>query len=201
MNEEEAKDEIQQLTQGLSRNGNYYALIIRQLATMRLMDGKLIALEKEFPQFILPDSPTQRVGGYVTKQFKTVPHVYPMLSLGNTYSEAELLEFDNRIKSLVDEEFEYVCELKYDGVAISLIYENGYLLRAVTRGDGEKGDDVTANAKTIRAIPLRLFGDFPPFFEIRGEIILPLDQFERLNEERRAGRISFIILVMLPPAH
>lgn len=187
MNEEEAKKEIQQLTQELHlHNYNYYALdnpTISDYAFDKLME-KLIALEKEFPQFILPDSPTQRVGGYVTKQFKTVPHVYPMLSLGNTYSEAELLEFDNRIKSLVDEEFEYVCELKYDGVAISLIYENGYLLRAVTRGDGEKGDDVTANAKTIRAIPLRLFGDFPPFFEIRGEIILPRDQFERLNEER-----------------
>ena len=122
-----------------------------------------------------------------------------MLSLGNTYSEAELLEFDNRIKSLVDEEFEYVCELKYDGVAISLIYENGYLLRAVTRGDGEKGDDVTANAKTIRAIPLRLLVIFRHFLKFV-ENYLTHDQFERLNEEREElGESPLLILVMLPP--
>lgn len=187
MNEEQAKKEIQQLTHQLHlHNYNYYALDNPTISDYEfdMLLEKLITLEKEHPQFILPDSPTQRVGGYITKQFQTVSHVSPMLSLGNTYSEGELLEFDNRVKSLVHEEFEYVCELKYDGVAISLIYENGSLLRAVTRGDGQKGDDVTANVKTIRSIPLRLFGDFPPFFEIRGEIILPHKQFERINQER-----------------
>lgn len=141
-------------------------------------------LEKKYPEFQQPDSPTLRVGGTVTKKFQTVKHIYPMLSLGNTYSEEELLEFDKSVKSLVNQDVEYVCELKYDGLAISVVYENGILLRAVTRGDGTKGDDVTANVQTIKSVPLRLHGDYPSFFEIRGEILLPFDRFERLNRER-----------------
>jgi len=107
-----------------------------------------------------------------------------MLSLSNTYSEEEVLEFDQRVRKLTDESFEYVCELKFDGVSISLTYENGLLVKAVTRGDGEKGDDVTANVKTIKSIPLRLKGDYPLEFEIRGEILLPFSVFEMLNSER-----------------
>lgn len=146
--------------------------------------NQLIALEKEHPEYILPDSPTQRVGGTITKQFKSVTHQYPMLSLGNTYSESDLIEFDRRIHSLVHEPVEYVCELKYDGVAISLKYENGVLVQGATRGDGRQGDDVTANIKTIRSIPLRLHSDFPEKVEVRGEIILPHKQFDKLNSER-----------------
>ena len=147
---------------------------------------ELNLLETQHPEARLPDSPTQRVGGTITKSFPTVIHRYPMLSLGNTYSEADLLEFDNRIKKLLGEEpFEYVCELKFDGVALSLIYENGILTRAVTRGDGTKGDDITANAKTIHSIPIRLkAGDFPAIFEVRGEVFMPFPVFERLNKER-----------------
>lgn len=146
--------------------------------------NKLIELEKQYPEYALPDSPTQRVGGSVTKQFSTVKHVFPMLSLGNTYSEGELLDFDRRIRDLVNSDFDYVCELKYDGLAISLLYENGILTRAVTRGDGVQGDDVTANVKTIHTIPLKLKGDFPALFEVRGEIIMNHQNFERLNRER-----------------
>lgn len=146
--------------------------------------NQLIALEKEHPEYIQPDSPTQRVGGTITKQFKAVTHQYPMLSLGNTYSEEDLIEFDRRIHTLVHEPLEYVCELKYDGVAISLVYEHGILVQGATRGDGRQGDDVTANIRTIRSIPLRLHGDFPEKVEVRGEIILPHKQFDQLNSER-----------------
>ena len=146
--------------------------------------NRLIELEKAHPEYIQPDSPTQRVGGTITKQFKTVTHRYPMLSLGNTYSEEDLIEFDHRIRTLVHEPVEYVCELKYDGVAISLTYEHGLLVQGATRGDGRQGDDVTANIKTIRSVPLRLHGDYPDWLEVRGEIILPHKQFNQLNEER-----------------
>ena len=146
--------------------------------------NRLIELEKAHPEYIQPDSPTQRVGGTITKQFKTVTHRYPMLSLGNTYSEEDLIEFDRRIRTLVHEPVEYVCELKYDGVAISLTYEHGLLVQGATRGDGRQGDDVTANIKTIRSVPLRLHGDYPNWLEVRGEIILPHKQFNQLNEER-----------------
>jgi DNA ligase (NAD+) len=124
------------------------------------------------------------VGSDLNQEFKQVAHKYQMLSLSNTYSEEEVQEFDQRVRKLTDENFEYVCELKFDGVSISLNYENGLLVRAVTRGDGEKGDDVTANVKTIKSIPLRLKGDYPPEFEIRGEILLPFSVFEMLNWER-----------------
>ncbi|MBK7964393.1 MAG: NAD-dependent DNA ligase LigA [Bacteroidetes bacterium] len=148
--------------------------------------NELIQLEKEYPSLLELDSPTQRVGGEITKNFETVKHIYPMLSLGNTYSEDELKEFHERvIKGIPDEKVEYVCELKFDGVAIGIQYENGKFKRAVTRGDGIQGDDVTANVKTIRSLPLRLKdGNYPAKFEIRGEIILPRATFERINEER-----------------
>ncbi|HEY8401899.1 MAG TPA: NAD-dependent DNA ligase LigA, partial [Cytophagaceae bacterium] len=147
---------------------------------------ELIKLEKEFPQFRTPDSPTQRVGGTITKVFQTVEHKYPMLSLSNTYSEQEIAEFDTRVrKALPEVKVEYVCELKYDGVAISVVYENGILTRAVTRGDGIRGDDVTNNVKTIKTLPLKINApDIPAYFEVRGEVFLPLDVFEKINKER-----------------
>ncbi len=147
---------------------------------------ELIRLEKLYPELALPDSPTQRVGGEVTKTFKTVVHKYPMLSLGNTYSEEELAEFDERIRKMIpDVNYEYVCELKFDGVAIGLTYRNGLLVQAVTRGDGVQGDDVTVNVKTIKSIPLRLKGSgWPAEFEIRGEIIMPRSSFDKINEDR-----------------
>lgn len=181
------EEEIKRLTAELNQhNYNYYMLdnpVISDEEFDHLL-RRLQDLEKQYPEFKQPDSPTSRVGGTVTKKFQTVKHIYPMLSLGNTYSEAELLEFDRSVKSLVNQDVEYVCELKYDGLAISVVYEDGLLLRAVTRGDGTKGDDVTANVKTIKSVPLRLQGDYPSFFEIRGEILLPFDRFERLNRER-----------------
>ena len=145
---------------------------------------ELIDLEAAHPELRRPDSPTQRVGGEITKRFETVEHLYPMQSLGNTYSQGDLIEFDRRVRELLAVTPEYVCELKYDGVAISLIYENGTLVRAVTRGDGTRGDVVTANVRTIRTVPLQLQGDFPPLLEVRGEIIMPFSSFEQLNAER-----------------
>jgi DNA ligase (NAD+) len=149
-----------------------------------MMMEELIRLEKEHPEFYDENSPSQRIGSDINTEFKQVAHKYPMLSLSNTYTEEEVREFDQRARKLTDEDFEYVCELKFDGTSISLTYENGLLIRGVTRGDGEKGDDVTANIKTIRSIPLKLRGDYPPEFEIRGEVLLPFSVFEALNRER-----------------
>lgn len=134
----------------------------------------------------MPESPTQRVGGTITKNFPTVQHRQPMLSLGNTYSEEELIDFDKRIRKVIeDEPFEYVCELKFDGVSLSLIYENGILTRAVTRGDGTQGDEITANAKTIKSIPLKInASNIPDYFEVRGEVFMPFEVFDKLNKER-----------------
>ena len=145
---------------------------------------ELVGLEKEYPEFVLPDSPTLRVGGDITKNFQQVTHKYQMLSLSNTYSEEELRSFDERVRKAIGDKFQYVCELKYDGVSISLIYVNGLLQRAVTRGNGVQGDDVTTNIKTIHSIPLRLKGDFPAEFEIRGEIFMPIQRFNDLNKRR-----------------
>jgi DNA ligase (NAD+) len=146
---------------------------------------ELEALEKQFPQFDDPMSPTKRVGNDITSEFVQVKHKYPMLSLSNTYNEGELRDFDNRIRRETNLEPEYVCELKFDGVSISLTYENGILKHAVTRGDGYQGDDVTTNVKTIRSIPLRLMGEgWPAEFEIRGEIVMPFAAFDKLNAER-----------------
>jgi len=146
---------------------------------------QLEELEAAYPEFKLEDSPTHRVGGTITKNFNTVYHKSRMLSLGNTYSKDDLIEFDKRVmKGLGTEDYEYFCELKFDGVAISLLYEQGVLSQAVTRGDGEKGDEVTSNVKTIRTIPLRLNGDYPESFEVRGEVFMPKKVFKALNEER-----------------
>jgi len=142
-------------------------------------------LEQAHPEFRDETSPTMRVGGTVTKNFNTLVHEQRMYSLDNSYSKEELLEWQKRVKrNLGDATINYTCELKYDGASISLSYENGYLVRALTRGDGFQGDEVTANVKTIRSIPLHLRGDYPPKFDIRGEIILPLKGFEEMNEER-----------------
>ena len=169
-------------------NYNYYVLSAPTISDFEF-DQKLKELqdlEKLHPEAFDPNSPTQRVGSDISKEFTQVAHKYLMLSLGNTYSREEVADFYQRVsKGLDGEPFEIVCELKYDGTSISLTYENGRLIRAVTRGDGEKGDDVTANVKTIRSIPLVLQGDsYPESFEIRGEILMPWKVFEKLNEER-----------------
>jgi DNA ligase (NAD+) len=188
MSSEEAKKRIQLLTAELKQhNYNYYVLAMPTISDFDF-DRKLeelIALETEYPEFIDPDSPTQNVGGFITKEFKTVKHKWPMLSLGNTYNEQELLDFDQRIRKAIGDNFEYVCELKFDGLSMSLTYVNGKLERAVTRGDGVQGDEVTTNVRTIHAIPKRLNeGNYPDHFEIRGEVFMHLKAFERLNEER-----------------
>jgi DNA ligase (NAD+) len=169
-------------------NHRYYQDSVSEVsdAEFDAMLRHLHELEGKHPELALPDSPTQRVGGSITKEFRQIRHRYPMLSLGNTYSREELTDFDERVrKGLNGEAFEYVCELKIDGVAISLVYENGVLSQAITRGDGVQGDEVTANAKTIRSIPLRLQpGSYPERFELRGEIFMPFKVFDALNAER-----------------
>ena len=178
---------IKELTQTLNQhNYNYYVLSQPTINDydFDMLLKELESLEKQYPQFASPNSPTKRVGGDITKKFKTVKHQFPMLSLANTYSKEELVEWENRIKKIVDVDIEYVCELKYDGVAIGIKYENGELVQALTRGDGTQGEDVTANVRTIKTIPLTLKGDYPDKFEIRGEIFFPLDNFEKLNKER-----------------
>lgn len=154
---------------------------------------ELIHLEEAHPEFFDPNSPSQRVGGGVTKDFPVFKHQYPMLSLSNSYSKEEVADFENRIKKLIEGNVEYVCELKYDGVAISITYENGKMLRAVTRGDGEKGEDITPNVRTIGSIPLKLHGHgYPAHFEIRGEIYFPRKNFDKLNKEREeSGEPAF----------
>ena len=146
--------------------------------------NELIQLEKKHPELFDINSPTQRVGASLVDSFETINHTYPMLSLGNTYSEDDLIDFDNRIRKLISSDFDYVCELKFDGVSISLNYENGKLINAITRGDGKKGDNVISNVRTIKSIPLQLTGDFPQKFEIRGEIFIPIGDFKKLNTER-----------------
>ncbi|MFZ4739633.1 MAG: NAD-dependent DNA ligase LigA [Bacteroidales bacterium] len=178
---------INELVEQLNVHNHNYYVLDRPTITDFEFDAllqELDALEKAYPTLLRADSPTQRVGGEIIKSFKQVKHTYPMLSLGNTYSEEEITDFDTRIRKLINDDFEYVCELKYDGVAIGLTYENGILVQAITRGDGVQGDDVTENVKTIRSIPLKLKGDFPQKFEIRGEIILPHVGFEKMNNER-----------------
>lgn len=188
MNRDEAKIKISELVKELNdHNYRYYVLADPAISDYEfdMLLEKLTSFEKEYPELILPDSPTQRVGGTVTSEFTSARHTYPMLSLSNTYSESELREFDDRVRKLLDGKYEYICELKFDGLSISLTYENGLLTRALTRGDGERGDDVTANIKTIRSIPLRLVGSgYPELFEVRGEIILPRPGFEKMNLER-----------------
>jgi DNA ligase (NAD+) len=186
MNVEEAKTRIAHLSKTLKEhNHRYYVLSQPSISDYEFdqLLKELEALEKEFPNLVQADSPTQQVGGDITKNFTQVKHRYPMLSLGNTYSEEELKEFDERVRKGIGNEFTYVCELKFDGLAISITYENGKMLRAVTRGDGVQGDDVTANVKTIQSIPKELKGNYPPLFDIRGEIFMHKKTFERLNNE------------------
>ncbi len=186
---QEAKERIDQLRKELNdHNYRYYVLARPVISDFEFdqMMKELIHLEEQFPEFDDENSPSKRVGSDITTEFEQVKHKIPMLSLGNTYSREELVDFDRRVRKVLGDDFEYVCELKYDGVAISLSYENGELRRAVTRGDGEQGDDVTRNVRTIRTIPLHLKGkDYPPELEIRGEIFMPADGFLRMNEERR----------------
>ncbi|EOZ95535.1 DNA ligase [Indibacter alkaliphilus LW1] len=192
MTAEQAQARIQELTREINyHNHLYYQEDKTEISDFdfdKLLE-ELIRLESEFPQFLLPDSPSQRVGGTITKEFETAQHEYRMLSLGNTYSEEELLAFDERVaKGLEHRNYEYFCEMKFDGVAISLVYENGRLVRAVTRGDGTKGDVVTENIKTIRNIPLHISGEnIPEKFEVRGEIFLPRKEFDKINAEREAN--------------
>ncbi len=188
MTASEAKNKIQELTQEINQhNYNYYVLSNPTISDydFDMLLEQLIKLEHEFPELADENSPTKRVGGEVTKEFETVKHKYLMLSLGNSYSKEEIIDFETRIKKLVEDEIEYVCELKYDGVAIGITYVDGKLSRAVTRGDGTQGDDITTNVKTIKSIPLKLMGNnYPKEFEIRGEIFLPKNVFEELNKER-----------------
>jgi DNA ligase (NAD+) len=187
MNREEAKKRIDELSSILrEHNYKYYVLSAPDISDYEFdsLLKELEELEATYPEFKLPDSPTQRVGGEPTKEFKTITHKYPMLSLGNSYSETEIWEFDARIRKLIDGTIEYTCEHKYDGVAIGLTYINGLLTAAVTRGDGMQGDDVTNNVKTIKSIPLRLRGNYPAELEVRGEIFMNIEGFKLLNEER-----------------
>ena len=192
----EAQDRIQALTEELKEhNYNYYVLAQPTISDFDF-DAKLRELqelENQFPQFAREDSPTKRVGGEVSKEFKTVKHRFPMLSLGNTYSREDLTDFDARVRKSIGDDFEYVCELKYDGLAIGLRYINGKLVQGVTRGDGVQGDDVTANVRTIRSIPLSLRGtDYPDDFEIRGEIVMTRSGFAKFNLQReKEGKQSF----------
>lgn len=187
MNKNEAKEEILRLSEEINKHNHLYyvesAPVISDYDFDMLLE-RLQQLEKEFPEFAFDHSPTKRVGGDITKKFESVVHRFPMLSLSNTYSEEEIMDWENRLKKMSEGPLQYVCELKYDGVAIGIRYENGVLTRAVTRGDGTQGEDVTTNVKTIRSIPLQLKGNYPADFEIRGEIFMPLASFQKLNCER-----------------
>lgn len=195
MNLNEAKIEIERLTIELNKHNHLY--YVENNSTISDFDFDMLLkslqdLENQFPSLTDENSPTKRVGGDITKKFESVIHKYPMLSLSNTYSEEEIEDWVTRVKKQVDGDLEYVCELKYDGVAIGIQYIDGKLKQAVTRGDGSKGENVTNNVKTIRTIPLTLVGDYPSDFEIRGEIFFPLDHFQKLNDlKREAGEQEF----------
>ena len=196
MNRKEAGKRITELREELeTHNHSYYVLSSPKISDFEydLLMNELIFLEKKYPEFQLPDSPTQKVGSDISTEFIQITHKYPMLSLGNTYSQEDLSDFDKRVKNIIGDNFEYVCELKYDGAAINLNYKNGKLDYAVTRGDGEIGDEVTANIKTIKNIPINLTGEgWPEEFEIRGEIFIRKDEFIALNTERiEAGETPF----------
>ena len=179
--------QIELLRNELREHNHLYYVLDSPIISDYEFDQKLKQLqelEAKYPQYHDPSSPTLRVGGSITKNFETVSHDYRMYSLSNSYSDEELNDWLVRIQKMVDGTIEFTCELKYDGASINLTYENGKLIRAVTRGDGYQGDDVTANVKTIRSVPLKLKGDYPNRFDVRGEIILPFDGFARMNEER-----------------
>jgi DNA ligase (NAD+) len=189
MTEKEASKLIDKLTDQVNyHNDLYYQKSKTEISDFEFdkLLKQLVDLEKEFPKLKHSHSPTQRVGGTITKNFPTVLHRYPMLSLGNTYSKEELEDWDERVKKGLDgDKYEYFCELKFDGVSISLIYENGILTKGITRGDGVRGDDVTPNVRTIRSLPLRITAkDVPERFEVRGEVFLPREVFKQLNKER-----------------
>ncbi len=189
MNAEQAKKEILALSEKINYyNEQYYQQNRSEISDYEFdqLLEKLISLENDFPDLKYPDSPSQRVGGTITKNFETVYHTYPMLSLGNTYSREDLEDFDGRVKkALGEDKYRYFCELKFDGVALSMTYENGLLVRGVTRGDGTRGDNITENVRTIRSLPLRISAeDVPVVFEVRGEAFMPRDVFRQLNLER-----------------
>ncbi|WP_242919541.1 NAD-dependent DNA ligase LigA [Pontibacter liquoris] len=180
--------ELQELTDRINYlNYQYYQNSVSEVSDYEFdqLLKRLQELEEQFPALRQPNSPTLRVGGTITKNFETVFHKYPMLSLSNTYSEEELREFDNRVRKAIGSDVEYVCEQKFDGVAISLTYENGQFVQGATRGDGTRGDNITANVRTIRDVPLQVHGEgFPELFEVRGEVFMPLPVFQQLNAER-----------------
>ncbi|MCB0427937.1 MAG: NAD-dependent DNA ligase LigA, partial [Mangrovimonas sp.] len=181
------KQKIQQLRAELTQHNYSYYVLDHPTISDYEFDMKLKELqelEAKHPEFFDPTSPTVRVGGEVTKNFETVVHENRMYSLDNSYSKEDLQDWEVRIKKMVDGPVEYTCELKYDGASMNMIYEHGKLVRAVTRGDGFQGDDVTTNVKTIKSVPLQLKDDYPEKFEIRGEIILPIEGFNKMNEER-----------------
>jgi len=183
------EEQINQLREELRKHNYNYYILDKPTITDYDFDMKLKELQKleeKHPEFYDANSPTLRVGGEVTKNFETLVHEFRMYSLDNSYSKEDLLDWEKRIKKLVDGEVNYTCELKYDGASINLTYENGELLKAVTRGDGIQGDNVTTNVKTIKSVPLKLKGDFPAKFDIRGEIVLPYEGFEQMNKERIA---------------
>lgn len=184
---QEAKIEIERLSKQLNHHNHlYYVLSEPEISDydFDMLLKQLTDLESQFPELIDENSPTKRVGGDITKKFASIVHRYPMLSLSNTYSETEIIEWETRLKKSVGFDLEYVCELKYDGVAIGIRYVDGKLVQAVTRGDGTKGEEVTANVRTIHSIPLSLKEDYPEDFEIRGEIFFPLKNFIALNQQR-----------------
>jgi len=196
MTPEQARTRIEELRSALHlHNYNYYVKSEPTISDFEydLLIKELQALESAFPEFDDDNSPSRRVGSDLNREFESFEHRYPMLSLGNTYNKEELEEFDQRVRKAVGEDFSYFCELKYDGVAIALTYRNGKLQRALTRGDGIRGDDVTHNIRTIPSVPLQLHGEqFPPLFEIRGEVILPAEGFKKLNQDReKAGEPLF----------
>lgn len=188
-------ERLMELRKALEYHNNKYYIENAPEISDREFDELMHELEKletAHPELYDPNSPTQRVGQDINREFTQVAHKYPMLSLGNTYSEQELRDFDQRVRKVVGDRVQYVCELKYDGTSISLTYADGQLVQAVTRGDGVRGDDVTVNVRTIRTVPLRLRGDYPPEFEIRGEILMPFSVFNMLNQEKaEAGEPLF----------
>ncbi len=187
MEKQEAKKRIGQLTAEINEhNYRYYVLADPEISDYEydMLMEELQKLERAHPDLASNNSPTQRVGGQITKKFPTRKHAYPMLSLSNTYSRDEVMAFDERIRKVIREDYAYVCELKYDGVAISLTYEDGELVRAVTRGDGIQGDEITTNVRTIKSIPLLLRNKPPAKLEVRGEIYMPHKSFLHLNEEK-----------------
>ena len=188
MTNQEAKNRIAALSEELNEHNHRYYVLSEPSISDFEFDKKLeelMALEAQFPQFLSPESPSQRVGGTITKEFPTVKHQYPMLSLGNSYSTEEMQEFMARIAKTLEREVEYVCELKFDGVAIGIRYVDGRMTQAITRGDGVQGDEITANIRTIRSLPLQVIGSgFPNEFEVRGEVYFPRENFDRLNRER-----------------